>query len=120
MCVDTFMFGSCCAHRSAENSIISARPQDNPQVLYTPPSQNSQQISSKPSKPISSQFSSSKSKPNRYVPLMFYIFSSVIGALDLMILLIIFRRLFRRLNILKVDVYGYYTVLNLFSMLMFS
>ncbi|KAI4459274.1 transmembrane protease serine [Holotrichia oblita] len=40
MCVDTFMFGSCCAHNITENTVL---PQyvNKPTILYTPPSHHS-------------------------------------------------------------------------------
>ncbi|XP_017772045.1 PREDICTED: serine proteinase stubble [Nicrophorus vespilloides] len=37
MCVDSFMFGSCCAHNATQNSILPIS--NRPSVLYTPPSQ---------------------------------------------------------------------------------
>lgn len=62
MCVDTFMFGSCCAHNSTVNTIHTHKvPQNKPQVLYTPPSQNSQNLANKPTKPVS-HYSTSKPK----------------------------------------------------------
>ncbi|GJQ83319.1 hypothetical protein Trydic_g15957 [Trypoxylus dichotomus] len=40
MCVDTFMFGSCCTHNITENTVL---PQyvNKPSILYTPPSHHS-------------------------------------------------------------------------------
>ncbi|KAJ8944598.1 hypothetical protein NQ318_006012 [Aromia moschata] len=68
MCVDTFMFGSCCAHNATANALMphrpqghSHQPQGHPQVLYTPPSQNNLN-NRNPSKPVS-QYSASKPKP---------------------------------------------------------
>lgn len=39
MCVDTFMFGSCCAHNATENVIVPNHHPDEPSLLYTDPSQ---------------------------------------------------------------------------------
>ncbi|KAJ8927390.1 hypothetical protein NQ314_020166 [Rhamnusium bicolor] len=67
MCVDTFMFGSCCAHNATENTVISYRPhsqhdlQVQPQVLYTAPSQNSHN-NKKPIKPVIN-YNTGKSRP---------------------------------------------------------
>ncbi|XP_018563896.1 serine proteinase stubble-like, partial [Anoplophora glabripennis] len=65
MCVDTFMFGSCCAHNNTDNTVVPHQPhhqahsQGRPQVLYT--SQNSPDTK-KPGKPTTS-YSSSKPRP---------------------------------------------------------
>ncbi|KAG5891848.1 hypothetical protein JTB14_032898 [Gonioctena quinquepunctata] len=61
MCVDTFMFGSCCAHNTTDNTVMP-HPHNRPQVLYTQPSQNSQHSSNKPSKPHS-HYGTSRPKP---------------------------------------------------------
>ncbi|XP_049821198.1 serine proteinase stubble [Aethina tumida] len=56
MCVDTFMFGSCCAHNATENVVEPHhnhhRPNPEPSVLYTAPSHHSH-ITKKPIKPLS-------------------------------------------------------------------
>ncbi|KAL3278895.1 hypothetical protein HHI36_016415 [Cryptolaemus montrouzieri] len=46
MCVDTFMFGSCCAHNTSVNFVVSNK--NRPAVLYTTPSQQ-KQTTKKPS-----------------------------------------------------------------------
>ncbi|KAF5280670.1 hypothetical protein FQA39_LY05318 [Lamprigera yunnana] len=70
MCVDSFMFGSCCAHNTSDNVVLPS--QSNPSVLYTSPSHSSQSTdspanyrpvtnNSKPSRPQGVQ--SSQSRP---------------------------------------------------------
>ncbi|KAK5649734.1 hypothetical protein RI129_000763 [Pyrocoelia pectoralis] len=41
MCVDSFMFGSCCAHNATDNVVIP-NSSNHPSVLYTPPSDSHQ------------------------------------------------------------------------------
>ncbi|CAG9769589.1 unnamed protein product [Ceutorhynchus assimilis] len=72
MCVDTFMFGSCCAHNTTVNTILSLSSSSlKPQVLYTAPSHTSSihsQVTKKPVKPTSSfshQYPSSQIRPTR-------------------------------------------------------
>ncbi|XP_060524883.1 serine proteinase stubble isoform X2 [Cylas formicarius] len=62
MCVDAFMFGSCCAHNLTANSVTSYEAQAKPQVLYTAPSQSST-VTNKPVVASFSQFASSITKP---------------------------------------------------------
>ncbi|XP_074025586.1 serine proteinase stubble isoform X2 [Leptinotarsa decemlineata] len=61
MCVDTFMFGSCCAHNATDNTVMP-HLLNRPHVLYTHPSQNSHHSNNNPSKPPS-HYSTSKPKP---------------------------------------------------------
>ncbi|XP_050308486.1 serine proteinase stubble isoform X2 [Anthonomus grandis grandis] len=70
MCVDAFMFGSCCAHNSTnDNTIASSSSSHRPQILYTAPSHSSSnshssQVTKKPVKTSSfSQYSSSQARP---------------------------------------------------------
>ncbi|XP_050501478.1 serine proteinase stubble isoform X1 [Diabrotica virgifera virgifera] len=75
MCVDTFMFGSCCAHNSTQNTLLPPQQQhhsNKPQILYThsssSPSQSQNSHSNnynKPTKPLSHYISTSRPKPNR-------------------------------------------------------
>ncbi|KAJ8982467.1 hypothetical protein NQ317_000425 [Molorchus minor] len=65
MCVDTFMFGSCCAHNTTENTVLPHRPHSHqvgpqPQVLYTAPSQNSHHTTKKPGRPVSHSYTRPK------------------------------------------------------------
>lgn len=60
MCVDTFMFGSCCAHNATTNIILPNYKPNEPSVLYTPPSHNYNNKS-----PVSRPASSSLTKPTR-------------------------------------------------------
>ncbi|XP_022900363.1 serine proteinase stubble isoform X2 [Onthophagus taurus] len=57
MCVDTFMFGSCCAHNITENTVL---PQysNKPSILYTPPSHHSHVTR----KPTQNKFTTSRLK----------------------------------------------------------
>ncbi|CAH0559163.1 unnamed protein product [Brassicogethes aeneus] len=74
MCVDTFMFGSCCAHNATENTVVPNHHHHHqqhisePSVLYTAPSQHSQ-ITKKPIKPISHSRPSYKPKPTSQIQL---------------------------------------------------
>ncbi|CAG9831889.1 unnamed protein product [Diabrotica balteata] len=75
MCVDAFMFGSCCAHNSTQNTLLPPQQQhysNKPQILYThsssSPSQSQNSHSNnynKPTKPLSHYISTSRPKPNR-------------------------------------------------------
>ncbi|XP_025835896.1 serine proteinase stubble [Agrilus planipennis] len=58
MCVDTFMFGSCCAHNTSDNFVPADLDTSKPAVLYTPPSQST----SKNQKPNLSHSSSVNNK----------------------------------------------------------
>lgn len=65
MCVDTFMFGSCCAHNHSVNSVVSSN-KNTPSILYTPPSQNSYSTKYTSKKPSTVSYSTrSPSQPNR-------------------------------------------------------
>ncbi|CAG9823709.1 unnamed protein product [Phaedon cochleariae] len=61
MCVDTFMFGSCCAYNATQNSVIPNHV-NRPHVLYSLPSHNSQTSNKQPSKPLS-HYSTSRPRP---------------------------------------------------------
>lgn len=54
MCVDTFMFGSCCAHNATDNTIVpNSNNHQQPSILYTAPSQNNSHVLKKPTaKPV--------------------------------------------------------------------
>ncbi|XP_056638685.1 serine proteinase stubble-like [Diorhabda sublineata] len=72
MCVDTFMFGSCCAHNSTQNTVIPSQlpnQPNRPQILYTHPSSSHSSHSNnynKPTKPLSHYISTSRPKPNSH------------------------------------------------------
>ncbi|XP_044262847.1 serine proteinase stubble isoform X1 [Tribolium madens] len=71
MCVDTFMFGSCCAHNATDNNVVPIQ-HDQPAVLYTPPSQHSHTTNkpishSRPRPTSHSHLSQSTKPPNRPV-----------------------------------------------------
>lgn len=63
MCVDTFMFGSCCAHSLTDNAILA--PADgsggHPDILYSPPSHT---VSTTPRPSGSTVFMSTSTRPN--------------------------------------------------------
>lgn len=62
MCVDTFMFGSCCAHNLTDNAILGPAGDGHPDILYSPPSQTISSTTARPS--VSSVFVSLASRPN--------------------------------------------------------
>ncbi|XP_068911889.1 serine proteinase stubble isoform X1 [Tenebrio molitor] len=61
MCVDTFMFGSCCAHNATDNNVVPNR-HDQPSVLYTAPSQHSHTTN----KPISHSRPTNRPRPTSH------------------------------------------------------
>ncbi|CAG9860824.1 unnamed protein product [Phyllotreta striolata] len=72
MCVDTFMFGSCCAHNATQNTLLPQSPSSGhqstrPQVLYTHPSHSNSNNYHKPTKPLSHYISTSRPKPNSHL-----------------------------------------------------
>jgi hypothetical protein len=62
MCVDTFMFGSCCAHNLTENAIFAPAGDGHPDILYSPPSHTVSSPTARPSG--SSFFTSLATRPN--------------------------------------------------------
>jgi hypothetical protein len=62
MCVDTFMFGSCCAHNHTENAILGPAGYGHPDILYSPPSHTVSSTTVRP--PGSSVFISLATRPN--------------------------------------------------------
>lgn len=70
MCVDAFMFGSCCTRNSSDNAVQASTGQIvKPQVLYTPPSHthnSHSQVTKKPVKITSlSYYSNNQLRPTR-------------------------------------------------------
>lgn len=59
MCVDSFMFGSCCAYNTSDNTVVSSN-HGHPSVLYTVPSHSHTHVTSRP---INSYNSKATSRP---------------------------------------------------------